>query len=72
MGDNGDALEILEKRKERKLQRKLLRMQRKEIKKYIPQKSHFDDVTKISYPKESEDLSCKKSPKNKLLNMVVG
>lgn len=85
MGNNDDASEIgkkyiskksrqeiLEKRQERKLRRKLLQMQREEIKKYIPQRSHFADVTKISSPKKREDLSCKKAPKNKLLNMATG
>jgi hypothetical protein len=40
--------------------------------KIIHQQSHFDSVTKITNPKQNEDFSCKKAPKNKLLNMATG
>ncbi len=38
----------------------------------IPQQSHFKSCTKVTYPKEPENLSCKKASKNKLLNMSTG
>ncbi len=60
------------KTEEKKPGKKHSKIRQAKIIELIPQQRIFESITKVTLPKEPENLRCKKTPKNILLNMPTG